>query len=102
MKSVSRIVILLLGSSFIEQYVHARSPSDELVDNLIEKSVNATSSEYVIKTGSVKNFLRDSFDDTLKNIPPNEAVERVRQGMGLTTHIVQYITSTKSTNDHQK
>lgn len=102
MKSVSRIVILLLGSSFIEQYVHARSPSDELVDNLIEKSVNATSSEYVIKTGSVKNFLRDSFDDTLKNIPPNEAVERVRQGMGLTTHIVQYITSRKSTNDHQK
>lgn len=66
MKIISRITIFLLGS-FVEKYAYAgRSTSDELVDNLIEKSVNATS-EYVVKTGSINKLLHNSFNTKLKH-----------------------------------
>lgn len=46
-------------------------------------------------------ILSAGFDEILKPIPPKDAVDRVRRGMGLTTNIVHYI-SNSANQMHQR
>ena len=103
MKIISRITIflLILGLSFVKLVLIQGQPSAIFLDNLLEQVVNAAPG-YAFKKDSLKSFFSDTFDDTLKHIPPKKAVERVRQGMGLTTHTVQYISGKDRPDFQQK
>ena len=89
-------LLLFLASSSVGRFVYGGD-----FDTALDKLINTTMAE-VLTTGSMNELLHNSFDTKLSHIPPNEAVERVRQGMGFTTHIVEYISRGKGPTSHQK
>ncbi|KAL9182696.1 hypothetical protein ACHAXT_013348 [Thalassiosira profunda] len=64
------------------------------------RAIDALEQNATVYVANANDLMRDRFDTSLKLLPAKEAVARVERGMGLTTHVVEFLSRGNSRAEH--